>query len=59
VQGLLGGGRVTACVTPDPMQPPPGSACCTNADCGQGNICKPVQTNRDWGMYCMSGGGVQ
>jgi hypothetical protein len=60
VQGLLGAGRVTACVTPDPQQPsPPGAACCTSADCGQGNICKPVQTGRDWGMYCQTGSAVQ
>jgi hypothetical protein len=59
VQGLLGGGRVTACITPpDTMQAaPPGPTCCTSADCQQGQACRPMQTqnnNREWGMYCGS-----
>lgn len=61
VQGLLGAGRVTACVPPNSQQStnsnsqqsmPPGPTCCANTDCSQAQACKPKQANGEWGMYC-------
>jgi hypothetical protein len=63
VQGLLGGGRVTACIddSRSTQSDAPGPTCCTSADCQEGQACRPMQStsgNRDWGMYC-SGAAVQ
>jgi hypothetical protein len=59
VQGLLGGGRVTACVPVDSMpEPTVSSPCCVTTNCGSGEACKPMQSNREWGMYCQ-GAAVQ
>jgi hypothetical protein len=51
VQGLLGGGRVTACVPVDgPGQT--GGACCTSTDCAAGQTCRPARSGSEWGMQC-------
>ena len=55
VRGLLGGGRVTACVPVDPTAAPQASAdttCCTNSDCDTGQFCRPKRVGSDWGMFC-------
>jgi hypothetical protein len=55
VRGLLGGGRVTACVPVDPTVEPQASAdttCCTNSDCDTGQFCRPKHVGSDWGMFC-------
>jgi hypothetical protein len=68
VQGLLGGGRVTACVPPDTQSTGPAqSTCCTSTDCHTGEACRPMQGgagqgsqgSKEWGMYCMPQSGVQ
>lgn len=57
VQGLLGAGRVTACLPADAAAPDAGSTCCTSADCGEGLRCRPERTPEGWGMFCESSGG--
>lgn len=52
VRGLLGEGRVTACVA---MAASPSLAtCCTSTDCASGS-CRAVRVDGDWGMYCQGG----
>jgi hypothetical protein len=50
VQGLLGAGRVTACLAADADAAP--STCCTSTDCGDGLSCRPERMEAGWGMYC-------
>jgi len=50
VQGLLGGGRVTACVPAASERP--GTPCCTNAECAASETCRPVREQDEWGMFC-------
>jgi hypothetical protein len=55
VQGLLGAGRVTAClpVSDDAAAPDePAATCCTTQDCEGGETCRPSQVAEEWGMYC-------
>jgi hypothetical protein len=53
VNGLLGGGRVTACVAEQSSaREAPGPTCCTNSDCGTSNVCRPMRTGEAWGMFC-------
>jgi hypothetical protein len=55
VQGLLGGGRVTACVPADATGEPQSAedmTCCTNSDCDTGQSCRPKRVGSNWGMFC-------
>jgi hypothetical protein len=53
VTGLLGTGRVSACVPADQVPAPPAPTCCTNADCSsQHGACVPMGSGNEWGMYC-------
>jgi hypothetical protein len=55
VRGLLGAGRVTACVATDEAAPaPPGANCCTSASCAEGESCRPLRAGESWGMYCQA-----
>jgi hypothetical protein len=50
VQGLLGGGRVTACIGREGEGDD--RACCTNVDCEDGETCRPMEEGGSWGMFC-------
>jgi len=53
VRGLLGAGRVTACVpVQEAMQDDLETTCCTNDDCQTGDTCRPVRAESVWGMFC-------
>jgi hypothetical protein len=53
VRGLLGEGRVAACIAESGVvEGVPGAVCCTSADCGPGQACKPVEHGTGWGMFC-------
>jgi hypothetical protein len=54
VRGLLGGGRVTACVSASATESVNGATCCTSDDCGEGEMCKPMRAGDAWGMYCQA-----
>jgi hypothetical protein len=52
ITGLLGAGRVSACVQPDQAAAAPAPICCTNSDCAAG-ACVPMGTGSgEWGLYC-------
>ena len=53
VRGLLGGGRVTACVPGE--SDPEAASCCTSASCTEGETCRPIPiSNESWGMFCQA-----
>jgi hypothetical protein len=57
VQGLLGAGRVTACVplaAGEEAPERPAATCCTVADCAGSETCRPAAVGEEWGMYCQS-----
>jgi hypothetical protein len=55
VRGLLGGGRVTACVSMSSAEDFDTRApCCTSADCDEGQSCRPMRAGEAWGMYCQA-----
>ena len=55
VEGLLGGGRVTACVPPSDSSRSPDPTCCTNTDCDAGYLCRPKSNGSgDWDMVCQN-----